>query len=140
MNKPTVVMEFDRACCLQHGEVFRAGWPSGYPSFVLLGVDRLMKSEFFAEECGGKIENANSKLDEKPLCCRLAPDELEQLYNDADAKIKYAKLESCQGCGCIGYGVPYRTANRAFDHLCFHCIVHRLKPEPTDDAQDVRSE
>lgn len=128
---PQVTFELTLARCLcaHHGEVFRAGWPAGYPIFIVEAFKAVAGSDHFVEEwiqIPGKedVDKIHQALEMKPLCCRLEPKELLRIYEEC----KIGKRKRCNGCRQCRNGTPYRTVNRLFGHLCFHCVIFRVVP------------
>ncbi len=79
-DQPAIVHEPHRVICAKHGQPFRADWPAGYVPFMLLALQRVLDQEGFAAYAGGEVENINSLLDEKPLCCRMSQDHRLEAY------------------------------------------------------------
>ncbi len=120
-----------RVICSRHGEVFRAHWPQGYAVFALQAFEHVVKQEGFAAYADGKIGAAQALLDERPLCCRLSPETLLQVY----VACGVGRSSRCAHCREVAAGTPYRCSlpeNRveAFAHLCFRCIVLRTRAIP----------
>jgi len=127
-QKPTIELRFERALCQRHGEPFRANWPSGYSMFVCMAIDRVMADPEIAARCGGDVAKIHEVLDQRPLCCILPADELVEVYRANPI----AKMGHCQNCRNHGLGTPYAVmtpqGRMDYRHLCFWCVIHRMRP------------
>jgi hypothetical protein len=121
VSKEPVNMTTERVFCARHGEPYRAAWPKGYPTFVILLVKAIIDTPGALGTSGApsraEIEVA---LDEQPACCRVSTATLERVYEES----KVGVLKRCNCCRLRRLGTPYKTAAAVFRHLCFHCVIH----------------
>lgn len=140
----TLHLSFDRMLCSRHGETFRASWPLGMPSWMLMAFKKYGESAEF----GKAVEGLNGKeahnraiedhLDEKPLCCRLDPEDVFSIWIEMHQMLGEKSLwkrSLCYHCKKFVIGGPYqtRTALRGtenFRHLCLRCILFKMKQDP----------
>lgn len=128
-TNPQIELPHTRVICGRHGEPFRAEWPKGYALFCVNGLKAVMESESFTKECGGDVDLVNGLLDQKPICCRLSPDELVSLYESCGI----GHLGTCAACYQEKMTVPIRDLNfwgrvRRTVRLCLQCSVQHTKP------------
>lgn len=133
---PSIYLPPSSVICGRHGEHFRQFWPRGYQQFTLQGLQILLTTEHFQKESEGKIELATDLLRIKPICCRLTPDEIYQLYLDLHEELHLWTAQKCEKCKMIGIGGPYRFVNFwrskiiQSKHTCFECVAY-YEDQPT---------
>lgn len=132
---PDVVM------CGRHGEPFRARWPVGYPRFALLLIERVFDTDEFCQaveamrQARGLCaeEAVQALLHDRPLCCRLTPGGLLEVYNTVQRAEPVWQTGRCELCGEVGLGGPYRRARPTvqaatpmgtYNHVCLHCVCY----------------
>lgn len=119
-----VELTFDRIVCNKHGEPFRSGWPSGFPTFSIAIFDDLSTDPEFVELVGGSTKLIHAALDRSPICERVGKYQLMGAYAKSDVGVE----GTCANCDRVAEGTPYHTTVQYFDHLCFECIVYNLEP------------
>lgn len=131
-------MTFERLFCSRHGEPFRADWPKGYAAAFVAMMEMMFKDEgvLKAAAAKGVDEDGNAKvellpavLDELPLCCRLGNRKLLQVYLQAHKTAGLGAKTRCEVCGRLRQpGTKYTTASESVGHVCFACVLTRMKP------------
>lgn len=118
-QQPTIQLEPRRVICKLHGEAFRANWPAGYTTFLLFALDKVLRQEGFAAYAGGKVEAINGLLDERPLCCRMSPEDRLEAY----AKSGIGTRGFCRICRQPASVCSVRIGENALSHaVCFLCL------------------
>jgi hypothetical protein len=132
---PVLFIKAERIMCGRHGEPFREAWPAGYPTFVMTALKNVCSGEAFttALESGG-VEALGRLLDEKPACCRMRPEDLVLAYHLCQQTAQPWCFDACCVCGenHVGCRYQYRSTGggvRVLAHVCFGCIVYRLRTE-----------
>lgn len=121
-----IVLEPHRVICALHGEPFRAAWPDGYIPFLLHATDAVLGQEGFAAYAEGKVENINQMLDQRPLCCRMSPDDRLEAY----AKSKIARPGFCRVCRNTASVVTIPLGAGGLPHsVCLLCL-DKLEARP----------
>lgn len=117
--QPSIVLEPRRVICSLHGKPFRAAWPAGYVPFMLHALRNVLGQDGFVAYAGGKVENINAMLDERPLCCRMSPgDRL-----DAYAVSKIANRGFCRLCRSTANVVTIPLGHEGLPHsVCLICL------------------
>lgn len=131
--RPVINMPFKSVLCARHGEPLREKWPQGYVPFAIEALRDVAAQPEIAEACEGRHEALAALLAEKPLCCRLTPERLVQVYIAAG----FGKRGVCWICRSLAVGAAFRHYNRfkrlnRIGHVCFTCIVNEIrevKPE-----------
>jgi hypothetical protein len=130
-EKPKVNLEFNQVFCPWHGEPLRADWPRGYgqASVALFGV--FAELDEVLEYTRADAHNLNEALAEfGPMCCAVGAEKMLSIYK----RIGIGDFGTCDSCGNLRKGTPYRMKEpggvRSFEHVCFECVVRRMKPEP----------
>jgi len=138
LTPETANMTFDRMLCLRHGEPFKAEWPSGYPSFICVGFKKYTDSGGMGKLPEDKVERARAMevhFDLSPLCCRLGPDRLFDVYMEIQRDFNGPwKKKLCLKCGRLQYGGPYRSSRTEHGggivltkHVCLSCVCFRTQ-------------
>lgn len=118
-----------RVCCALHGEAFRHEWPKGWMPFTMSLLNIVMAQQAFVDECEGSPGWVNDALDRSPLCERVEPETLLEALTDCGV----GKQGVCENCGVDQPGVRMQLAPPGggvpawIDHVCFDCIVYRLR-------------
>jgi hypothetical protein len=126
---PGIELSIPRVCCPLHGEAFRHEWPKGFMPFALSLLQGVLASPQFVEECEANVEWVNGALDREPLCERVDSETLLAALRDCGI----GKDGTCENCRETRAGVrmqlaePGTTVPRWIDHVCFECIVFRLR-------------
>ena len=132
--------------CGRHGELFRAGWPKGYTTFIAIGLECLLADPFFAAEVKkvmagehaecvfvkeGEVAAIEALLNVKPMCCRIPPDDLRQVLIEVAEKSGCWEKKICNICGWKGHGAKYRKVAPSVkstspvgqhNHVCITCV------------------
>ena len=132
---PRVNMTHERSVCARHGEVFRSEWPKGFAVFMLIIINEAMRNDDVmkrAQEISGEdypnptvVEKV---FDERPACCWLPGDKVLEAYLESHKKAGLGKIDRCEACKEVRPGVPYKTIDTKYGHICFHCIIHNMEP------------
>lgn len=130
-KKPKVNLEFGHVFCPEHGEPLRQDWPKGYgqASVALWGI--FVELDEVAAYTRADAHNLEEAVIEfGPLCCAVSSEKLLSVYK----RIGIGSFATCDSCGNLRNGTPYRMKEpggvRTFDHVCFECVVRKMKPEP----------
>ena len=120
-----VELTFDRVVCSRHGEPFRSGWPSGFPTLSIAifedlthrrGIRRDRWQAHGAHQCSSFIA--------RPSVQRMAKATLLGAYVQSDVGTSAV----CDVCDLEGLGTPYRTQQQVYGHMCFECVIYGLAP------------
>lgn len=122
MNQPDIDLTVGRTSCPLHLAPYKSKWPMGYAIFVGGLLDTVLADPQFQQEADGKTQQINVLLDLKPLCCRVFPERLMQVYEQS----KIGKIDVCTICELKALGTQIETAQEKFSHLCFSCVLYRL--------------
>ncbi len=135
-NFDGIVLDHKRASCPLHGEVFRAQWPKGLPIFMVkafqlaTGIDSVWaearRIHGIPEGEDIDVKKLEAVFDLKPICCRITRAQLLELYIDA----RIGTLRRCRVCNRKKLGVPYKTQEQDFEHLCFECVCSASSTNP----------
>ena len=119
IDQPGITMEPHRVICKLHGEPFRANWPAGYVPFLLFALDKVMGQEEFVAYAGGEVAKVNALLDERPLCCRLSPDDRLEAWS----KTGLGQRGFCRVCRQPANVVTIPIGAGGLPHaVCFICM------------------
>lgn len=130
-DKPKLDLAFGHVFCAEHGEPLRAAWPKGYveASIALLGIFTALDDVIaYTRADAHNLQEAVAEFG--PMCCAVGAEKLVSVYK----RIGIGSFDTCDSCGNLRKGTPYRIKEpggvRTFDHVCFECVVRRMKPEP----------
>lgn len=118
-NQPGITLEPRRVICARHGEPFRINWPAGYIPFMLHALERVLQQEGFSAYAGNQVENIDALLDQRPLCCRMSPDDRLEAY----ARSGIGTRGFCRVCRQPTNVCTIRIGENALPHaVCFLCL------------------
>ena len=132
VSNPQIELTPERCFCALHGEPYRADWPSGAPIAMIRLFEVVLESrEIRRRRFAGELVDDDALtamvaevLDETPACCRISPATLRSIYVDSGVGVK----ASCEACGKLELGTPFRTAQGQFGHVCFDCVLFEMVP------------
>jgi len=138
-EEPGVDLGPEQVVCRRHGDPFRVKWPKGFPAFTHTAFAVVMMDEVFIREV--KMLSPNNNIQEElaaveqllaqvPLCCRMAPPDLFQVYREVNLAERVWERAECGLCGRVGYGSSFRqlTPNGdgflplTYHHICLRCV------------------
>jgi hypothetical protein len=124
---PQIDLPVQAVVCPAHGEVFRLGWPAGYPLFaVTAAVKALETSAEIAEATGGDASKLNTVIAEYgPLCRLLTPELRHECYLEAAKSENWGERGVCSACGKWRLGARgiFRTPVGDVErHVCIECV------------------
>lgn len=131
-EEPAFLIELpvEAVVCRVHGEVFRLGWPAGYPIFVVSAA-HLVLGEDGPEELKTFVGSDASKLNGfiaefGPLCRLLTPDQRRATYIEATKSGTWGDRAVCGWCrrwklGASGNFNTPRGMER--HHICIDCVA-----------------
>lgn len=128
--QPAIALSISRVCCPLHGEPFREEWPKGWMPFSLMLLRAALATPTLIDEAEQDVNLINGALDRTPLCERVEPEVLMEAYTDCGL----GRMARCDNCGVPRQGVvmlltqPGNVVPTRLDHVCFDCIVTRLRP------------
>lgn len=131
-----------RVICARHGELFKPRWPVGYDHFAFTLFEILNQAPPFidlveqraAADGTELIRAIEAVLDEQPMCCRVGPNALLEVYQATQKKETPWECFRCVLCHRLGYGAAYRKqrpsartgpqAVGVWRHVCLRCVTH----------------
>lgn len=135
--KTPIMLTHDRAFCPIHGEPYRADYPRGYPTAMVMLAAAVLEDDRTPRDlralCGQTEDElagdpvlfnrqVEALLDAVPACCRIRPGKLREIYIET-----VAKPARCSVCHRKGPGTPFKTVQRNFAHVCVDCVLERLQ-------------
>jgi hypothetical protein len=142
-DNPQLSLDPIRTICGRHGEPFKPLWPAGYGVFSLKLVDFLLnhyepfidEARRWAEERGVPVlpTAVETLLRQKPMCCRVPPDDLITIYREVQKEAGVWEHARCALCRHSDYGCQYRRAPldprqtqslAPWPHVCLPCVVY----------------
>jgi hypothetical protein len=131
--QPQFDLKPTRVWCPKHGEPLRAQWPKGHlPATIKLFQQVCAEGSMWVEAAANAgiqqgqevpVAAVEEVLDVRPLCCRVDRDFLLTLYLDMGIGV----LKVCQLCFKSHMGTSICARERHFAHVCFECVLDRLR-------------
>jgi len=135
----SVRLDPEQVLCSRHGEPFRKSWPRGFAGFTRAAFDVVMMDGVFIREVKRLSPNNNVReeliaveqlLAQVPLCCRMTPADLFQVYGEVNLVERVWERAACDLCGEVRYGSPFRQSapnGEGFlplehSHVCLRCV------------------
>jgi len=139
---PTITLATTSCICARHGELFKPRWPTGYPIFTALCWDVVMHLKTFEKEYQHEVPGDSQKekmmvieklLAKKPMCCRIEPRELVEIFREVNKKANVWDAHMCSLCGKAGAGSKYRRIPPnplskqppPWPHVCIGCVCSK---------------
>lgn len=119
--------------CPLHSEPFREDWPLGWLPFSVELLRIVTGESLFMDECASEPGWINGALDRLPLCERVSDVDLLEAYQECGI----GKVSVCENCDSSRRGVTMRLMQPGnevpsrLDHVCFECVVYRLRHPST---------
>lgn len=147
-----IVLEPLSVICGRHGEMFKPKWPLGYSTFTITLLQAaLADPDFEAKVVALKEDPAipdvttptqaiNYLLASIPLCCRVTPAALYDVYMQINTAERVWPARHCTLCGKHGPGCVFRRTppnpkkerlapvlGTPFKHVCLRCVCFGQK-------------
>lgn len=131
--------------CGRHGEVFKPRWPLGYPAFSILAFQALLERPEFSAAVKRLVDDeaitdvtapmagVQYLLATRPICCRLPPDTLLEVYGQVNKAENVWSARHCSICSRHRPGSAYRMPPttrvlnpriKDWKHVCLRCVTH----------------
>lgn len=135
-GESVIMLTHERVLCSMHGELLRAGWPEGFPTFMAYGFQAMQDGRLGQMPRGLEERQAfgwfELQFSEKPICCRLSQTELINLYLSTAKKWK---IRPCRVCKQVRQGNVFRMLDAPPEqggkqtevkHVCLWCVVFKM--------------
>lgn len=138
-----IQLERHECICARHGELFKVRWPSGYEKFTELSYEALLCQKPFADEFNReKLSDSEADqnkamhklLNKRPMCCRIEPKELAEVYKQTNALTNTWEVKRCDLCTARRAGAKFRRVApggmldptvKPWSHVCIGCVCKR---------------
>lgn len=127
---PQINLPVQAVVCPVHGELFRLGWPAGYPLFAITAAMKALEtSAELAEMTGGDANRLDGVIAEfGPLCRLLTPELRRECYLAAAKSEHWGERAVCSACAKWKLGARgiYRTPLGDVEmHICIDCVSRK---------------